>query len=265
MEKKLKIELRPLGRSGHLISALGLGTVKFGRNQKVSYPGGEGFPLPTEDQIERLLRVAKEDGITYLDTAPAYGISEQRLGEILKKSNLSFQIFTKAGEDFSQGESHYNFSKPSLKASVERSLKRLHKDCLTGVSLHCDSNDLEVLKKYEALEALMELKKEGKCELIGVSTYSVEAGLWLTQMSQIKVDLLMVPFNPGYKNHLSVIEAAKNNGIGILIKKGFSSGHLSSEKINETIKEIMSVDGISSLVLGTTSEHHLKQNITALF
>ena len=63
------------------VSQLGLGTVKFGRNQQVKYP--EAFELPTDAEIHRLLDVAKECGVTYLDTAPAYGTSEERVGKIL--------------------------------------------------------------------------------------------------------------------------------------------------------------------------------------
>src|SRR5207302_843342 len=49
-------------------SALGLGTVKFGRNRNVRYPGGDGFALPSDREIERLLDVAVECGMRTLET-----------------------------------------------------------------------------------------------------------------------------------------------------------------------------------------------------
>jgi aryl-alcohol dehydrogenase-like predicted oxidoreductase len=57
------------------VSQLGLGTVKFGRNQQVKYPSQ--FDLPSDDEIMTLLEIAQELGINFIDTAPAYGISEE--------------------------------------------------------------------------------------------------------------------------------------------------------------------------------------------
>ncbi len=69
-------ETRPAtdgGPAWKSVSPLGLGTVKFGRNQNVKYPGGGGFAMPTDSEIEALLDLALECGINLLDTAPAYG------------------------------------------------------------------------------------------------------------------------------------------------------------------------------------------------
>src|SRR5690606_24883839 len=73
---------RPLGSTGLTVSPLGLGTVKIGRNQGVKYPSG--FELPTDQQVRGLLAQARDLGINLLDTAPAYGLSEQRLGPLLQ-------------------------------------------------------------------------------------------------------------------------------------------------------------------------------------
>jgi len=70
---------RALGATGLEVSALGLGTVKFGRNTGVKYPAG--FELPSAAEIGELLAVARDLGINLLDTAPAYGSSEERIGK----------------------------------------------------------------------------------------------------------------------------------------------------------------------------------------
>lgn len=72
----MSIGTRSLGQTGIEVSCLGLGTVKFGRNQEVKYPNN--FSLPEDKQISALLDQAKGFGINLLDTAPAYGSSEQR-------------------------------------------------------------------------------------------------------------------------------------------------------------------------------------------
>jgi aryl-alcohol dehydrogenase-like predicted oxidoreductase len=76
------MRLRPLKGTDLKVSPVGLGTVKFGRNEGVKYP--TSFDIPDMDELSNLLALAKEIGINTLDTAPAYGLSEERLGELLK-------------------------------------------------------------------------------------------------------------------------------------------------------------------------------------
>jgi len=62
--------------TGIAVSPLGLGTVKMGRNTAVKYP--RHFEIPDDKQVQNVLSQAWELGINLLDTAPAYGNSEQR-------------------------------------------------------------------------------------------------------------------------------------------------------------------------------------------
>src|SRR5271156_1710204 len=112
-----------MGNTGLSVSKLGLGTVKFGRNQQVNYP--EAFELPSDQTILTLLASAKELGINLLDTAPAYGASEERLGKLLIGQRDAWIISTKVGEEFSHGKSHYDFTPEHIRASIQRSLKHL--------------------------------------------------------------------------------------------------------------------------------------------
>ena len=90
--------LRPLGTSGIEVSAIGLGTVKFGRNQGVHYP--DAFTIPDARSAASLLALARELGINLIDTAPAYGDSETRLGQLLKGQRQHWVLCTKVGEEF---------------------------------------------------------------------------------------------------------------------------------------------------------------------
>src|SRR5690625_7513454 len=73
---------RPLGRTGLMVSPIGLGTVKLGRNQRLKHP--QPFELPSRKEAEYLLDCAHDLGINFIDTAAAYGSSEARLGELLR-------------------------------------------------------------------------------------------------------------------------------------------------------------------------------------
>jgi aryl-alcohol dehydrogenase-like predicted oxidoreductase len=94
MDPALKLPRRPLGATGLMVSLLGLGTVKFGRNQKMRYPA---FALPDDATIESLLDDALDSGINVLDTAPAYGTAEERIGKLLGARRDQFVIITKTG------------------------------------------------------------------------------------------------------------------------------------------------------------------------
>ena len=120
------MELKEIGSTGIRASRLGLGTVKFGRNEGVKYP--QGFTIPDEAALADLLVLTKDLGINMLDTAPAYGTSEERLGRLLKGQRQDWVIVGKAGEDFVNGESHFDFTPEGIVASGERSLKRLQSE-----------------------------------------------------------------------------------------------------------------------------------------
>ncbi|HEU6454768.1 MAG TPA: aldo/keto reductase, partial [Roseateles sp.] len=96
---------RPLGSTGLTVSPLGLGTVKLGRDQGVKYPNG--FQIPDDDAARMLLRQARELGINLIDTAPAYGRSEERLGPLLRGQRQDWVIVSKVGEEFADGLSRH--------------------------------------------------------------------------------------------------------------------------------------------------------------
>ena len=132
--------MRALGDTGIAVSALGLGTVKLGRDQGVKYP--EGFTIPDDRAATALLDQARELDINLIDTAPAYGNSEQRLGKLLKGQRANWVICSKVGEEFENGQSRFDFSPEHTRASVIRSLRRLNTDVIDMVLVHYSSLSL---------------------------------------------------------------------------------------------------------------------------
>ncbi|HVY53702.1 MAG TPA: aldo/keto reductase, partial [Gammaproteobacteria bacterium] len=184
------------------ISPLGLGTVKFGRNQKVNYPSS--FVLPSDKEILALLEQAQAAGITLLDTAPAYGESEQRLGKLLKGQRQNWIISSKAGEEFANGESYFDFSPAAIQKSVERSLKRLQTDYLDSVLIHSNGEDIKIIEEYEVFETLRAIKQAGYIRSFGMSTKTVVGGLRTVD----EADVVMVTFNPVHTEEQPVIAYA---------------------------------------------------------
>ncbi|WP_298724930.1 aldo/keto reductase [uncultured Ferrovibrio sp.] len=250
------MELRPLGSTGIKVSLLGLGTVKLGRNEGVKYP--RPFDLPDDRSVVALLETAQSLGINLLDTAPAYGRSEERLGALRPGRREDWVIVTKAGETFERGESFFDFSPAAVQTSVERSLRRLRVDYLDGVLLHSDGSGEDGDRFLPAAEALLRLKEQGKLRATGFSGKTVAGGLKMLG----HVDLLMVTYNAGYRDEQVVIDAARQAGKGILIKKALASGHAADPA--QALADIAALPGVSSIVVGTMSPDNLRKNAQAV-
>jgi len=256
------VNYRPLGKTGLLVSCLGLGTVKLGRNQGVKYPSG--FELPTDFEAAAILDLASGLGINLIDTAPAYGISEERLGPLLKGKRDHWILCSKVGEEFEQGTSHFDFSPQHVRKSIERSLKRLQTDYLDLVLVHSDGNDLEIIHQFDTLGTLADLKKEGLIRATGMSTKTVEGGIEALHHS----DVVMVAYNLNERAEARVLDEAQRLGKGALIKKALASGHLclqpGEDPITESFRFVFSHPGVSSAIVGTINPLHLKANVDAL-
>lgn len=238
------------------ISALGLGTVKFGRNEGVKYP--ETFNIPDDKDIQNLLMQAQELGINFIDTAPAYGNSEERIGKLLSQRE-NWVIATKVGEEFIKGQSHFGYSAEHTQYSVERSLQRLQTDYLDIVLIHSDGNDEEILHDSDCLETLLNLQEKGLIRAIGMSTKSISGGIEAARL----MDIVMLTYNLEQQDQ-KVVDYALQNDTGILVKKGLMSGHITKQGkdlVEDSMRLIFSQAAINSMIVGTINPQHLTQNV----
>lgn len=249
---------RQLGNTGMLVSPIGLGTVKFGRNTGVKYP--ENFQLPTDDAIRNLLSYAQELGVNVLDTAPAYGNSEERLGALLPQRQ-QWVIVTKVGEEFIDGQSQFDFSPRHLRFSIERSLKRLRTDYLDVVLVHSDGNDEYLIQQQDVFATLQHCKQQGLIRAYGMSSKTVAGGL----LTLVHSDVAMVTYNPQCTDDYPVIQQAYQQHKGVFIKKSLCSGHLqnlnSPNPVQTSLTFILQQPGVSSIIIGTLNPQHLQESI----
>lgn len=243
----------------------GLGTVKFGRNQGIKYPSA--FDLPSDDTIKNLLSLAQELGINLLDTAPAYGSSEQRLGKLIKQRH-QWILCSKVGEQFANQQATYDFSAKAVRDSVQQSLQRLNTDYLDIVLIHSDGNDEHILSNGETVETLQKLKQAGLIRAIGLSGKTAAGGI--AALTEYDMDIAMITHNPIYQGEQDVITAATQHNKSILIKKAFASGHLDqlgNNPIQQSMDFIFSAAHTApylSVILGTINPQHLHQNAIAI-
>ncbi|MCE9619614.1 MAG: aldo/keto reductase [Planctomycetes bacterium] len=160
---------------------LAIGTAQFGLPYGVANRIGQ----VSAAEAREILRRAAEAGVDTIDTAMAYGNSEQRLGEIGVKH---FKVVTK----LPAAPVECTDLSAWMMQSVEESLKRLGVAKLEGLLLHKPSQLLEVngKKMYDTLTAL---KKDGFVNKIGVSIYEPCELEPLT--ARFHLDLVQAPFN----------------------------------------------------------------------
>jgi aryl-alcohol dehydrogenase-like predicted oxidoreductase len=252
------MEVRPLGSTGIDVSVLGLGTVKLGRNEQVKYPSG--FEIPGDKAVVEILELAWSLGINFIDTAPAYGTSEQRLGQLLPNRH-DWVIETKVGEIFENGQSRFDFSAAHTRGSVENSLRTLQRDVLDVVLVHSSGDDMEIIKHEEALAELERLKQQGLIKAFGMSSKTVEGGLWVVE----HCDVVMATSNLEYNDELPVFVRAKELNKGVVVKKGLLSGHADAASggsgIEKAFEHVLNQPGMSSMIVGTINPDHLRHNV----
>ncbi|QDT94588.1 aldo/keto reductase [Gimesia aquarii] len=245
------MQYRPLGNTGFSISALGFGAFKIGRNQQIKY--SQSYDLPDDATTDHLLNSILDLGINHIDTAPAYGISEERIGRFLAHRRKEFLLSTKIGETFENGQSTYDFSRASLQSSIERSLQRLKTDVLDIVLIHSNGDDESILTETDAVEVLQTAKQAGQIRWIGLSGKTVSG----VTSALTWADVLMLEYHLEDRSLEDVIRQAAQQGIGVIIKKGLASGQLPAE---EAIPFVLSNPGVSNLVVGGLSLKHIQTN-----
>ncbi|QXI29034.1 aldo/keto reductase [Pseudomonas vanderleydeniana] len=253
---------RPLGSTGLNVSPLGLGTVKLGRDQGVKYPSG--FQIPDDDEARQLLKLTRDLGINLIDTAPAYGRSEERLGPLLRGQRHEWVIVSKVGEEFEAGQSRHDFSAGHTRLSVERSLQRLETDFIDLVLVHSDGNDLAILEGSDVYQTLAELKREGKIRAFGFSGKTVDGGLRALEQG----DCAMITYNLNEQAERPVIDYAAAHGKAILVKKALASGHAclgpGVDPVRASFELLFEHPGVASAIVGTINPLHLAHNVATV-
>lgn len=246
--------LERLGKTGLRVSPIGFGAFKIGRNVGIKYP--TPYDLPSEEEVHRLLNGVWELGINYIDTAPAYGLSEERIGQALDGRQNEFVVSTKVGESFEDGQSRYDYSEQAVRESVSRSLHRLRRDALDMMFIHSDGRDLEILNQTPVVAVLEELKGRGLIRAIGLSGKTPEGA----EAALGWADVIMVEYNRSNTSHEGVISQARQRGVGVIVKKGLASGRLPA---SEAVRFVLANPGVNSLVVGGLNLTHLRENLEA--
>ena len=149
------MQYRTLGRTGIKVSPYALGTLMFATSMG-NDPGDSA----------RIIHEALDAGINVVDTADAYGDSEEVVGKALEGRRDDVVLATKFGRPIGQDPNHRGASRRWIVAAVEGSLRRLRTDHIDLYQVHRPDPDTDI---EETLAALTDLIRSGKVRAIGAS------------------------------------------------------------------------------------------------
>lgn len=239
----------------HLIPPLpplGFGAFKIGRNQGIHY--AQAYDLPDEPAAAVLLNTVLDLGINYIDTAPAYGLSEERIGRALAHRRREFVLSTKVGETFHDGQSTYDFSAAAVRRSIERSLRRLKTDVLDIVFVHAHRDDLAILEQTDVAPTLLALRDAGHVRAVGFSGYTAPA----FRVALTWCDAIMVAYHAEDPSLAPILDEAAARGIAVVVKKGLASGRLPPAA---ALAFALAHPAVHSVVVGSLNIAHLHENL----
>ncbi|MFJ4107205.1 aldo/keto reductase [Oerskovia enterophila] len=211
-----------LGRTGRLVSVVGLGTWQLGADW------GE----VSEDDARAVLDASAESGVTFFDTADVYGDgrSEEIIGSYLADNpGAGITVATKMGRRAPQVPESYTLA--NFREWTDRSRRNLRTDRLDLVQLHCPpSSVVDDDQVYDALDTLV---AEGAIAAYGVSVETVDEALAaIARPGTATVQIILNPFR--LKPLDEVLPAASEAGVGIIARVPLASGLLTGKYTRET-------------------------------
>jgi len=243
-----------LGRGGIRVSALSLGTA----------PLGNLFAPVAEEDAAATVRSALAAGLTYLDTAPHYGLglAERRLGRLLAGlPRNGFVVSTKVGrlvrslapgetadpEGFAgapPGKRVWDFSRGGVRRSLEESLERLGLDRVDIVLVH-DPDDHEREAYEQAFPALAELRDQGAVGAIGAGMNQAEM---LTRfVRDLDLDMVLVAGRYSLLDQTALAELLPTcaaRGTAVVVGGVFNSGLLADPRPGATFDYAPAAPGL---------------------
>ncbi|TFD04273.1 aldo/keto reductase [Cryobacterium sandaracinum] len=217
------MDTRTLGKTGRIVSVIGLGTWQLGAD----------WGDVSEADATAVLAASVDAGVTFFDTADVYGDgrSEQIIGRFLAGSAAAagITVATKMGRRVDQLAENYTLA--NFRAWTDRSRTNLGMDTLHLVQLHCPPSD--VIESDEVYDALDTLVAEGAIAGYGVSVETCDQALAAIERPGLaSVQIILNAFR--LKPLEAVLPAARAAGVGIIARVPLASGLLTGKYTRET-------------------------------
>ena len=176
-------------------------TVKLNNGVEIPVLGFGTFQITDPVEAEQSVIAAIKAGYRHIDTAQSY-MNEEAVGRGIANSGVPREelfVTTKVWVE--------NVSYEGVKASFERSLKRLGLDYVDMLLIHQPYSDV-----HGAWRAMEEFQEQGKVRAIGVSNFAVDRAVDLATFNKVVPQMNQIEINP-FHQRIEVIAALKEEGI----------------------------------------------------
>ena len=252
------MKYRQLGSTGLMVSEIGFGCSRLG-----SVRAGA-----SRREELALLGAAADAGITFFDTSDLYsqGECEVLVGKAFRRQRSEVQIATKGGYVVAPGRRvvarmkpyvrpivqrlgpirparpsgpsqpiPQDFSRQHLAAAVEASLRRLGSDYIDVYQLH--SPPRSVVERGEALDALLQLRAEGKVRHVGIAADRPEDVVG--HEGRPGLASLQVPFSVLEPDAgRALLPSAAERGVGVISRSCFAAGLLRDDVPDDVLQPL---------------------------
>ncbi|MEW5978746.1 MAG: aldo/keto reductase [Acidobacteriota bacterium] len=275
---------RPLGNTGLQVSEISLGTAEFGLDY--GFKGGSSYGKPDRGESIRLLYAALDYGINFIDTARAYGDSEEIIGQALQGVSSQPYVSTKVMLSKEAPQKSLPALRQEIFGSLEASLRALKLETVDLLLIH--NTGLDQLQNQLVLTCLQEVCQQGKARYLGASCYDVDVALAVLQHPLFRV--LQAPFNLlDQKMNREGIPTAGALDVGVVIRSAYLRGVLTPQvhtipkrlaslkaralqvltllgsEVNSlaeaALRFSLSLAGVSSVLIGVKTVAELKANL----
>lgn len=217
------MQYRKLGKTGFEVSRISLGTWQVG--------GKWGSEFDHEN-ADRILNMAVDHGVNFIDTADVYenGESEKAVGRLVKNRSERIYVATKCGRQL-QPHTSEKYTPEAMRNFVEASLKNMKLETLDLIQLHCPPT--QVYYRPEIFETFDRLKEEGKILNLGVSVEKVEEAvkaLEYPNVTTVQIIFNMFRQRPAER----FFRLACKRDVGIIVRVPLASGLLTGKFRKDT-------------------------------
>lgn len=210
---------RRLGRTGLMVSEISLGTVELGLDYGIRPVGDDA--RPDESAAAALLNQALDSGINFIDTARAYGTSEEVIGRALAGRRGEYILASKVSS-FSKENLPPQALRERVAASVEQSLRALNTSVIDIMLVHSTIGD--TLDAGPVWEALSLQREAGNIRFLGASVYGEQAALDAMATGYDCLQIAYSVLDRGPEARLMVEAAARD--VGIVVRSVLLKGAL---------------------------------------
>lgn len=238
------MEYKKLTNNGPMVSRLCFGALTIGHLQS---------GLSIEDGAKVISEAIKK-GVNFIDTAELYGTYPhiKKALEIIKQEDFKPQ------HDIVISSKSYAYTYDQMQKSVSDALEAIGRNYIDIFLLHEQTSRLTLKGHKDAIQYLVEAKKEGKVRFIGVSTHHIEVVKAASLIEEIDiihplVNMKGIGIADGTAEEmLAAIKDAHNMGKGIYTMKSLAGGHL--HKIpREAFNYLLDREYIGAIAVGMQS------------